>query len=847
MSEAFTSAWPTNALLYGAASGNNLINTQRNALNMQKEEQEIGSANMEVVARAGLPLLNMSEEEAARAYGPLRQTLQSQGYGKNLPEQYPGHDVTRQFVALGIPAEKQWTRQQDIAAAKDMYTPPTTTGTAPAVPGGGGGGQPSMAIPARGTGGPGASASMPPEYLQHFREASAETGIPMDLLIAQARQESSFNPNARGGAGEIGLFQIKPSTAQQPGFGMTGVDPAMLTDPRANILFGARYLKARGGAGDPNNPAWQASALASYNGGGDPNYVANVNRYRPGMSPTDPAASVTAYTPGGAQPAAPGTTTTAAAPSARPVIAGDSIASPEGLGGTGVKGAGSKAVLTAVQADARAGKYSGQPVVLSTGASNDPTPDFGSIEQQIREAQAGNAGQITVLGVGPAIEAKAPGTNAKLAALAKSYGADFVPLPANQMSPDGVHPTLQGYATLKATPQVGGGAPGTPAPYQVATAGNAVPPPPGGAPGAAPAQAPTAAAPALPPPPSASRINGYTPEQHQVLGAMQRRGDPRLREQMNTFNDDNRAVDTRYETQVRQYQQDQRQAQQDAAASADRAERLRLSQAEAQRQEAAAAALAEQRRIENARAGVPTGQQRNPQTGVLEPIPGYRGATADERIDYSLKHDDPSSQDYADAWKARKWQIAPNGSVIEQDMSGYPPPTRSIQRPTFLPQPTGQALDEVRKADTDARVIVPAIDRYVDLHKGIGGSSWGAYFDNPRDPKAQQLIGAFNAMKTVLRSPTYANTGVLQPAEMEMLKQELVSPQTIRGLYATPQALEARLHEIKFAILSRQDAELRSVGKDGVIVRDKSDLAKIPGGGKFYDEDGNLRVKTRAE
>jgi len=357
---------------------------------------------------------------------------------------------------------------------------------------------------------------------------------------------------------------------------------------------------------------------------------------------------------------------------------------------------------------------------------------------------------------------------------------------------------------------------------------------------AAPAQPPPAATPAAPvaniPPPAPRMANGLDAEQNrtiQQLEAIRPRNRAEFDQQQKLIATTEQTYRQHNETVDRQYRTDVQQAQQHAQTQANT--------------EASAAALAEQRRIENARAGVPTGHQRNSETGVIEPIPGYKGATEGERLEYDLRHADPGSQEYAEAWKAKKWQIAPNGNVIEQDMSGYTPPTRSIQRPTFIPQPTGTALDEVRKADTDARVIVPAIDRYVDLHKGIAGSSWGAFFDNPRDPKAQQLIGAFNAMKTVLRSPTYANTGVLQPAEMEMLKQELVSPQTIRGLYATPQALEARLHEIKFAILSRQDAELRSVGRDGVIVRDKSDLAKIPEGGKFYDEDGNLRIKPRAE
>jgi hypothetical protein len=169
-----------------------------------------------------------------------------------------------------------------------------------------------MAIPARGTGGPGASASAPTAWLPYFEEASKETGIPVDLLLAQARQESGFNPNAKGGAGEIGLFQIKPSTASSPGGGVAGVDPASITGPdnvRNNILFGARYLKARMGGGDPNNPAVQAAGLHAYNGGGDPNYVQNVFRYRPTLAPSDPNAAVTAYAP----PATGAPTTTAAA------------------------------------------------------------------------------------------------------------------------------------------------------------------------------------------------------------------------------------------------------------------------------------------------------------------------------------------------------------------------------------------------------------------------------------------------------------------------------------------------------------------------------------------------------
>jgi soluble lytic murein transglycosylase-like protein len=125
-----------------------------------------------------------------------------------------------------------------------------------------------------------AVAGVPAEYMPFFQAASKRTGIPIDVLVAQAKQESNFRADIIGNAGEIGLMQIKPSTARDPGFQLRGIDPATLRDPETNINFGADYLKARAGQGaDFSNPAAVNAALAAYNGGGDPNYVANVRRH----------------------------------------------------------------------------------------------------------------------------------------------------------------------------------------------------------------------------------------------------------------------------------------------------------------------------------------------------------------------------------------------------------------------------------------------------------------------------------------------------------------------------------------------------------------------------------------
>ncbi|CDL00242.1 Lytic transglycosylase, catalytic [Magnetospirillum gryphiswaldense MSR-1 v2] len=59
------------------------------------------------------------------------------------------------------------------------------------------------------------------------------------LVYAFVRQESSFNPNARSGAGAAGLMQLMPATAAAIG-GKTGRDNLLV--PEANLALGQKYL-----------------------------------------------------------------------------------------------------------------------------------------------------------------------------------------------------------------------------------------------------------------------------------------------------------------------------------------------------------------------------------------------------------------------------------------------------------------------------------------------------------------------------------------------------------------------------------------------------------------------------
>ncbi|EDQ31924.1 Soluble lytic murein transglycosylase [Hoeflea phototrophica DFL-43] len=64
-------------------------------------------------------------------------------------------------------------------------------------------------------------------------------GIPESLAHAVITVESNYRASARGAAGEVGLMQIKPSTARMMGYrGST----KGLYHPETNIKYGMKYL-----------------------------------------------------------------------------------------------------------------------------------------------------------------------------------------------------------------------------------------------------------------------------------------------------------------------------------------------------------------------------------------------------------------------------------------------------------------------------------------------------------------------------------------------------------------------------------------------------------------------------
>ncbi|MEB6390671.1 lytic transglycosylase domain-containing protein [Kluyvera ascorbata] len=92
------------------------------------------------------------------------------------------------------------------------------------------------------------------KYGSYFEEAAKKYGVDSKMLKAIAAAESSWNPNAKSGAGALGLMQVMPKNFQP------GENPF---DPRDNIMAGARTLAwAKGQAGGDVD-----ETLRYYNGG----------------------------------------------------------------------------------------------------------------------------------------------------------------------------------------------------------------------------------------------------------------------------------------------------------------------------------------------------------------------------------------------------------------------------------------------------------------------------------------------------------------------------------------------------------------------------------------------------
>jgi len=88
-----------------------------------------------------------------------------------------------------------------------------------------------------------AAATPEDRYKPFIEKYALENDVPLELAHAVITVESNYKVYSLGKAGEVGLMQIKPTTAKMMGYegSTTG-----LFDPETNIKFGMKYLgKAR--------------------------------------------------------------------------------------------------------------------------------------------------------------------------------------------------------------------------------------------------------------------------------------------------------------------------------------------------------------------------------------------------------------------------------------------------------------------------------------------------------------------------------------------------------------------------------------------------------------------------
>lgn len=67
-------------------------------------------------------------------------------------------------------------------------------------------------------------------------------GLDPEIFVRQMMQESGLNPDAVSPKGAVGIAQIMPATARDPGYGVTPIsDPR---DPEEALRFGAEFMRA---------------------------------------------------------------------------------------------------------------------------------------------------------------------------------------------------------------------------------------------------------------------------------------------------------------------------------------------------------------------------------------------------------------------------------------------------------------------------------------------------------------------------------------------------------------------------------------------------------------------------
>lgn len=173
---------------------------------------------------------------------------------------------------------------------------------------------------------------------------------------------------------------------------------------------------------------------------------------------------------------------------------------------------------------------------------------------------------------------------------------------------------------------------------------------------------------------------------------------------------------------------------------------------------------------------------------------------------------------------------APTSPAEPRAPEATPPTAPAAPTAPTQPRPTGPVVDRIpntarvnpttaehlRTYEIESNRVIDALDNFDRLSRGTDGATrFNAWIGNPLSPQAAELQQAYQNMVMTLRSPAFANTGVLQPAEMAMLDRMLFNPATWRGAAMTPEARSRQLDQIRQMVrngLVRQQQSIRNPG-----------------------------------
>ena len=119
-------------------------------------------------------------------------------------------------------------------------------------------------------------------YAEMAAATAQQYGIDPEVFVRQMVQESGLNPDAVSPAGAVGIAQIMPDTARDPGYGIAPISDR--NDPEESLRFGAQYMRAMldkyGGDYGLALAAYNAGPGAVDEAGGIPAYEETQNYVR---------------------------------------------------------------------------------------------------------------------------------------------------------------------------------------------------------------------------------------------------------------------------------------------------------------------------------------------------------------------------------------------------------------------------------------------------------------------------------------------------------------------------------------------------------------------------------------